>query len=314
MRDCEYRRSTSLTLALAVAGCISVTGPGLAAEASAQARPYALHIRIEDSRVSAEMVEVPLVEALKALARQSDFEVFVEGSIDRRVSLSRDNVEIAELLGELLQHCSWFSLFEPGEAAGGTRLSQIRILQSPGCDGVAVGGSPMSANEPAARAQPAPTSFSTIAKDDLVRRKQYLNQVINGRARALVDELVETARDPRDVSLRMLALMALGRTGGPEAKAALLEALSDENATARSIAVRSLANGWGEEAVAPIDSLLSTETEPQVIHTAVQQLGGIDTEAAWDGLRRAADSNHPRVSAIAQEAISFYKQLKKRSN
>lgn len=317
MKWCALLRVAGVALVCAMPAGVASAGPAVAGADPAGEQHGKLSVHVEDGRVSAEFVDTPLAEAVTALAREAGFELVVEGALDRRLSLARHDMNITTLLGELLQGCSWFSLFGGNDAAGRARLAQVWILSSPACAGEAVAEDAAGAGDAGgrtlARAPRAPVSLSTIDKDDLARRQQYLNRVINGAARASVDELVEAVRDPRDPSIKMLSLMALGRTGRPEARAALLEALADPNGTVRRVAARSLGQGWGEEAVAPLGSLLATETEAPVIQVAVQQLGMIGTEAAWDALRRAAESGDPRVSGIAQKTMAFFEERRERA-
>lgn len=311
MKWCALLRVAGVALVCAMPAGVASAGPAVAGADPAGEQHRELSVHVEDGRVSAAFVDTPLTEAMAALAREAGFELVVEGALDRRLNMARHDMNITTLLGELLQGCSWFSLFGGNDAEGRARLTQVWILSSPACAGEAVAGVENAAGagdaggRTLAWAPRALASFSTIDKDDLARRQHYLGRVINGQARASVDELVEAVRDPRDPSIRILSLMALGRTGGPEARAALLEALSDPNGTVRRIAARSLAQGWGEEAVAPLGSLLATETEMPVIHAAVQQLGMIGTDAAREVLRRAVASDDPRVSGIAQKTMAF---------
>lgn len=277
-------------------------------EAGAEAAPDEVSLRVEGGLVSVALTEASLVDALTALARRSGFELIVEGGIDRRVSLSRSDIEIADLLAELLRGCSWFSLHDRGEAVGREKISLVWIMNSRGCGDQAAAEDAVAS--PAIRV---PASPGVDDRSDPEEKRKHLIAVISGRETGVLPEILDGARNADDQSIRNLSLMALGRLEGPEAAEVLVEALTDDSLAARRIAFRSLSQFRGETAVPRLGEVLARGTETQVIRAAARQLGRIGTKPAMDVLREAARSDNPQVRIISRDMLEFIANNESRS-
>ncbi len=81
--------------------------------------------------------------------------------------------------------------------------------------------------------------------------------------------------------------IGLGKLRVPEAKAALMKSLSDEDSLVRRRAIQGLGKTWGKEAVEPLSVALVEDAEPSVRRQAALRLGRIFSEVAYQVLDAA---------------------------
>lgn len=277
-------------------------GVGVPADGGAPAdRGRELRLSVDGATVSAELRHASLLAALHDLARQAGFKLVAPGPLDEQVSLSRSRVPLADLLETLLRGCSWVAEYHPDGAAARDRMVRLLILSTGDCSTPAT--APGTAGAAAAAPRPARARAAPTERDDLKARQKALQRAINGFEHPPLDDLIAQARNDPNISIRILATMALGRIRAPEARAVLIEQLHDDNTAIRRAAVRGLARTWGIEAVDPLGAVLSHDTDPGVFSLAVDGLARIGTDAAWQRLRLAAANGDPKLRAIVQRAL-----------
>ncbi len=83
------------------------------------------------------------------------------------------------------------------------------------------------------------------------------------------------------------AAIGLGKLRVPEARWALMEALSDQDSLVRRRAIQGLGKAWGQKAVEPLGVALVNDAEPSIRRQAALRLGRIFSEEAYQALDAA---------------------------
>jgi HEAT repeat protein len=135
-----------------------------------------------------------------------------------------------------------------------------------------------------AGSQPRPTLSLDGDREDRLRAARRL---IRQPDVANVNDLVLLLSQDDDPVIRRIAAIGLGKIRTPEAREALIAALSDEDSLVRRRAIQGLGKTWRNQAVEPLSAVLIEDPEPNVRRQAALRLGRIFSEEAYRSLDAA---------------------------
>ncbi|MHA1569507.1 MAG: HEAT repeat domain-containing protein [Alphaproteobacteria bacterium] len=135
-----------------------------------------------------------------------------------------------------------------------------------------------------AGSQPQPTVSLDGDREDRLRA---VRRLIRQPDVANVNDLVLLLSQDDDPIIRRTAAIGLGKLRTPEAREALIAALSDEDSLVRRRAIRGLGKTWRNQAVEPLSAVLIEDPEPNVRRQAALRLGRIFSEEAYRSLDAA---------------------------
>ena len=114
-----------------------------------------------------------------------------------------------------------------------------------------------------------------------------VRQLIRKPNATSVNNLAVLLAQDEDSVIRRIAAIGLGKLQVPEAKDALIAALSDQDSLVRRRAIQGLAKTWRNQAIEPLSLALIEDTEPTVRRQAALRLGRIVSEEAYRSLDAA---------------------------
>ena len=286
---------------------------GQAAQAE-ETTPSSISVHIERGLLSVEARNVPLGEVLEAIAKQANFQLDTKGDLDIPVTWSFANVPVDEGVQRLLHNVSsvmTYARFQNGGPAPLAKVTTFRRKVDLADNSVHVARTiPPPQTRKATKVeepQHEPTVSLDDDREDRLRAVQRLSRKPNA---ASIKDLALLVSKDDDPVIRRFAAIGLGKLRVPEAKAALMKSLSDEDTQVRRRAIQGLGKTWGFEAFEPLSTALVEDAEPSVRRQAALRLGRLYSEAAYQVLDAARfDSDFSVRQAVLVELIRREKML-----
>ena len=285
------RRGTICLSGFLLAG--SSYGPAAGAEDAAK---FSIAVHVERGLLSVDARNAPLGVVLEAIANQAGFRLKTKGGLDTPVTWSFSGVPPDKGVRRLLRNVSSVMVYAPSEDGGTGRLISIRTLRrkaDPADDSMSVARTiptpPPHQTASVAESQPQPGAILARVKwdGDRENRLQAVRQLIRKPNATSAEVLAVLLSQDEDSVIRRIAAIGLGKLRVPEAKEALIAALSDEDSLVRRRALQGLAKTWRNQAVEPLSTVLIEDPEPNVRRQAALRLGRIYSEEAYRSLDAA---------------------------
>jgi hypothetical protein len=248
-------------------------------------------VNVEQGLLSVDARNAPLGDVVEAIAKQAGFQLATKGDLDTPVTWSFANVPLNDGVRRILSNISSVMVYAPSENGGSGRLIAIRTLRrqadrATGNMQIArsIPTPPRNKATSVAGSQPRPTLSLDGDREDRLRAARRL---IRQPDVANVNDLVLLLYQDDDPVIRRIAAIGLGKIRTPEAREALIAALSDEDSLVRRRAIQGLGKTWRDQAVEPLSAVLIEDPEPNVRRQAALRLGRIFSEDAYRSLDAA---------------------------
>jgi hypothetical protein len=268
--------STSAVLRAAAGLVIGAWALALPAAARADAAAPDLPryaVWVEDGRLSVDLGPVPLALVLEDIAAQAAIALRIKGDPGEVWPQAFLDLPLEDGIRRLVGRVGLVMRFEPAPGAEpARRVASVLVHGRRGEAQAAVEPAPV-----AEAAAPAARSRSTALPHD---RFSSVRAMARGRVPPNLPWLVGVAQFERNVSVRRLAVAALGRAGRPEAAGAITWALRDRNARVRTTAIRALGRALGDAAAPVLRRIAGNESDPKGQEAAIEALQALERRAA----------------------------------
>jgi hypothetical protein len=319
---------SSLILQIVLLGSVTQAGvaPPYAADRS---RDSAGRVTVAEGLLTVQVVDAPLEEVLRAVARESGVTISLETPVPGKRTDSFRALPLDEGLRRLLRGANFTFFYgvygrtaPDGGGSSEATLRQVRVFAVPG--NAALPELPRVRASVARRrgqAQTPAAKHSRSWRDD-ERAVEALSAVLaedeDGQRRAdaaaalgrtwspdAVDPLSEAILDDEDSAVRRAAGEALGRTWSDDAVDPLaLALLGDEDPIVREEAALALGETWSDAAVEPLTEALLEDPHWSVRDRAARALGEIGSTDAVESLRRALQDQDSSVRESTELALA----------
>ena len=297
---------------LAVFLVLQAALPGADALALVARRGEAIDVR--GGRLTAVIVESPLVTLLQAIARQGGVEIFLHASLEGTVSVTFRDVPLEEALRRILSTTNAVFIYsQPSSARAGTpqaRLSEVHVYPGSTTTATSAPGAVREAETTTASAT-TKTRLTVEATKDLLGDRSRVSQkraaTTLGQTYDVknVGPLAQALAEDEDATVRLSVVKALGKLRSEQAVGPLAGVLlADPDLDVREATARALGKTWSATAVAPLAQALQQDSSALVRDAAARALGNTWDGAAVDPLVQALTSDpNPRVRESAARAL-----------
>jgi hypothetical protein len=279
------------------------------AERALPGSPESFYIEVVDGSVTLQARDMYLEEVLIEIARQSDIELLLQGTLRGRVSIDFREIPLPSAIGRILQDQS-FALQYVSTAGNQTRADyppnrlwvfatdaqQPEQRKSTGSD-VVVTSLPSPVDE-----QAAGLTFA-LAHESADVRLEAISELTNLGDTQAPPVLENAALHDWDPAVRVEALDALGDSGDYRVLPILEQGLYDTSKQVRDAAIAAIADIGGDGSVSALATALNSD-DADLREEAVDALGDIGGETVIALLQQALADENRSVREAAAEYLS----------
>ena len=257
-----------------------------------------MDITIKDNLISAELVDVSLIDVLKQIKEQFGFKLHFYGDLSEMITLSFKDMPLDKCLRQLTANHSLSVAFMPtiksSEQDTVKQIAEIWVL------GRSTTAKTMNT------ASNAPAVFSPDNSDHGLKSNQESpglsssDQLETGP----VDQLPNTP--DAEKTEQGQAIKNLSEIGGPASIAAMVDLLANvENKERRQLLVSEIGSVHNEESTQVLGQVLQSDPDPDVRKTAVLALGQRKNDSAARALlEQALNDDDGEVKALADQLLT----------
>jgi hypothetical protein len=302
--ECDGHRRALVALAGLFAGLLLVTGV-----AGAQGQ---LQVEVHDGVVTLAVEEMPLMELLEEIARQSGLVVELEEPLAEPVSLELTGVPLVEALQQVLRGRNYVyqrsgssrgvegsPVIRPGRLwvlSGGAAREHLQAVTVEPCQNEGLDESRIATTGDC----PGRLEIALTHSDARVRLAA-ISELTDAGGDGAAETLAAALTDD-DVAVREEAIYGLGEVGDEESLPALQQALVDPDRRVREAAIDAVATIGGDGSAWALAVSLNDE-HPALREEAVYALGSIGGEAARVLLQQALVDEHDFIREAAAETL-----------
>ncbi len=243
-------------------------------------------IRVEQGRVTVNIVGVSLEEVLRAISAQSRIRVVLHGSRPDTLSVAFQAVPLDEALRRLIQ-ANFLLLYGPDG-----NVAEVWVWRAPDARSVAGASEPLD------------SLIETLEGAEPTQRRRAVLALGESADAQVVEPLAKALEEDDAPQVRQAAVAALEKLQGPQALTALAAAASDDSdQTVRLNAVKALARRGGPEAIDPLTQALQEDVEPSVRYEALVRLADVDDDGVRDALQQALEDPEEFIRKKAEEIL-----------
>ncbi len=268
--------------------------------------PGYLRVEVADDIVTAKACDVPVKDVLDEIAHQSGLIVVSHDPLDKRITITMDQVTLPEAVDRILGDQSFaLRYIEPwsGAAYANAESSNKLWVFS---QGAAISNVRRDSAEHSRRSYSDADIGSLsvdLAADDSKLRVRALTALATVDSDPGASALAAAALSDPDASVRAEAVYALGEIGDDAGVQLLGQALLDPDDQVREAAVEAFADIGGEASVRALAVALN-DANPVLREGAVDALGEIGGQTAIYLLRQALTDEETNIREAAAEYLT----------
>ncbi len=262
-------------------------------------------VSVQHGLLSVQAENAALVDVLREIAKQADFQLVIHGELEARISWAFANVPVADGVGDLLQNFSSVLIYASTSDRGPGALAEVLVLRTQAdSPNVERNATNVRVAETDTEETPQIPLFQSIDASDREEHLRTLRGLTRQPNASVVKSLVYLLDDDQDPTIRSMAAIGLGKVRVDAAKAALIAALSDEDTLVRRRAVQALGRRWGNDAVEPLSMALLSDPDPTIRREAALRLGRITSEESLVSLSMAESDTDDTVRRAVEHAMA----------
>ena len=267
----------------------------------------------ESGLLSVDVGAVPVADVLRSIAEQASAKLTIHGNLGTTVAQRFKGIPLERGIRRLVAGEMSFGMvieYEPASSNSGARVPVTIVVYA------SVGSS--IADAPPSRSAGDGDIAAAIPQfpgQPVYDRNAHLERIVEVRdlarsgGRAAAERLASILSESDDPTVRRNAAVALGKFGdNAAARAALIDALSDDYRLSQMAAFKSLAKVGGDGATTAFVRVLSEADDPLSRRAAALALGEVPDQVARKALERATSDAHPTVVEAAEHALAQWQQ------
>ncbi|MFQ5455647.1 MAG: HEAT repeat domain-containing protein [Nitrospirota bacterium] len=245
-------------------------------------------INVANGNITASFRDIKLEEILKEIERQSGIRVFFEGDSGRKM-VSRDinNLPLAEGIERILNGQNFILVYNTderieGKKTVGSGLAEIWILS---------------------RSEESSQGDRGVSQTPLSLLPEEIEPV---HRREDIFQLIHDAINFPDPNIRIQAIRSLGASNNPDARSAIISALTDSDSRVRRTALSVLEDS---DDPPPMDIIIQKglhDADPNVRSMALSIISEMGDEVSVESLKQALHDRDPNVRIAAMEGLLDY--------
>ncbi len=284
----------SLVLSLCWLLIISQTA---AVSAETIAPPAVMEITFRDNLISAELVDVPLIDVLQRIKNEFGFKAHFLGDLTELITMSFTDMPLAKCLRQLTTNHSLSVVSRPttnSTAQNGVKeIAEVWVLGA----GTA---SKIVASKPAALAMPLTDSAEILNNTSDDSSGQANNEGLEQVSQNQLSTTPNVENSSKRQTIQDLAIV-----GDAASVTAMAEFLGDEDKELRRLSVDGIASVNNEESTKILGQVLQNESDPEIRKIAVWALGQRKTDPSAQALlEKARDDADKEVKTLADQLLT----------
>ncbi len=260
-------------------------------------RPPVLDITFKDNLISAELVDVPLIDVLQRIKQRFGFKMHFYGDLSELITLSFTDMPLGKCLRQLTANHSLSVAFmptKPSEQNTAKQIAEIWVLSR--------STTPQTMNT----ASRAPVTPAPDNSDNGVKSNEDSSGLPSS------EQLETVPVDPLPNSLdaektnQGQAVKNLSEIGGPASIAAMVDLLANvENKDTRQLLINEISSIQNEESTQVLGQVLQREPDPEIRKIVVRALGQRKNDSAARALlEQALNDDDGEVKALADQLLT----------